>query len=158
MLFLKSMESNTCSIQSGWAFHAHFPSGAVLRWVWIRLKLWIYKCGISCHYACFVLNFYSFFFPLASLSPLHTPPFLSVCLSLTILAAVHCLDNIREKDRRVRKIGEGWDVLLPSQYLGSQWCVNWKSGEILIRGKRQNLRLQDLDIRNNTYRQNPVEM
>lgn len=76
---LKTMESNTCSSQPGWVFHVHFPSGAVLWWVWIRLKLWIYKYGIFCHYACFVLNFCSFFLP--HLPPLHTPLPLHVCLS-----------------------------------------------------------------------------
>lgn len=78
---LETMESRMCSSQPGWVFPVHFPSGAVLRWVWIRLKLWIYKYGIFCHYACFVLNFCSFFF-LASPSPLQTLPF-SLCVSLS---------------------------------------------------------------------------
>lgn len=78
---LETMESSMCSSQPGWVFPVHFPSGAVLRWVWIRLKLWIYKYGIFCHYACFVLNFCSFF-PLASPSALQTLPF-SLCVSLS---------------------------------------------------------------------------
>lgn len=108
----------------------------------------------------FCIKLLQLFLPLPPLSP-SRPPFLSVCLSLTILAAVHCLDKIRKKGRRVMKIGEGWNALLPSWYLGSQRWVNWKSGEILIRGKRQNLRLQVLsilDIRKNICRQKMVEM
>lgn len=162
MLCLKTMESYMCSSQPGWVFHGHFPSGAVLWWVWIRLKLWIYKCGIFSHYACFVLNFYSFFSPCLPF-PLQTPPF-SLC---GYLSPFWQLCTALTSEKKVGESGKrGKDEMFfhhPSQYLVqfTQWWVNWKSREILIRGKRQNLRLwvlSILDIRKNIYRQKIVEM
>lgn len=79
-----------------------------------------------------------------------------------ILAAVPCaeccLNRIRKKGRRV---GERCNILLPAQYFGPQWWVIWKSGERLIRGKRQNLRFQVLsmlEIRKSICRQKIREM
>lgn len=52
----ENRRKSKCSSQPGCVFYVHFPLGAVLQWIWIRLKIWIYKCGIFGLAACFILN------------------------------------------------------------------------------------------------------
>jgi len=78
-----------------------------------------------------------------------------------VQGAEHCLNSIRKNRKRVRGAGERCDILLPAQYSGTQWWVNRKSGEMLIREKRQNLRfyvLSMLEISKNICRQKITEV
>lgn len=101
----------------------------------------------------------AFFFPCLHFPP-PDPPFLSVCLSLTILAAVHCLDNIRKNGGRVKKRGR-MRCSSTITIFGVSVLCELKEWRDTNQRKKQNLRLQVLsilDIRKNIYRQKTVEI
>lgn len=141
------------SSQSGWVLHVRFPLGAVLQWIWIRRKIWIYKCGIFGHVACFVLN-------LCSLACFFLFLFFLLSILVAVQGAAHCLNIIKQEGRRVIGVGERCNILLPEQYLGCQWWVDWKSGEVLTRekGKVSDSNLSMLEIRKSLYRQKIIEL
>lgn len=124
--YLKTAGRSTFSSQPGWIFYVHFPSGAVLQRIWIKLKIWIYKCGIFGHAACSALNLCSLLLHL-------------ILILAAVWGAEYCLNVIKKKKAGESQVSRGrvWCALISTIFGVSE--VAEKSQNHLLWGSERSL-------------------